>query len=322
MRRAQLGGPAALAGALATCVNWYYIGQYYFQIAPDMPHFATRRTLLLALASAPLARAHATAMPPDMRLVRLEAASGGRLGVAALNTANGRQLLHRGEERFPFCSTFKMMVSAAVLAQEPSVLQQRIRYDKSELVAHSPITGKNLDEGMTLEALCAATIQYSDNTAGNLLIRHVGGPEAVTAYARSIGDRQFRLDRWETELNSAIPGDPRDTTTPAAMMESLHKLTLGDALAPAKRQILVDWLIGNTTGATRIRAGVPSSWKVGDKTGAGSYGTVNDIAVLWPPGKAPIVLAVYLTQPGKDDDIRPEILGRAAKIVIDAFKVG
>jgi beta-lactamase class A len=294
-----------------------------------MSHSTTRRTLLLALAATPLARAYATPtaptapMPPDMRLVRLEAASGGRLGVAAWNTADGRQLFHRADERFPFCSTFKMMLSAAVLAKEPSVLQQNIRYDKAELVAHSPITEEHVDGGMTIEALCAATIQYSDNTAANLLIRHLGGPEAVTAYARSIGDRQFRLDRWETALNSAIPGDPRDTTTPAAMMASLHKLTLGDALPPAKRKIMTDWLIGNTTGATRIRAGVPPSWKVGDKTGAGDYGTINDIAILWPPGnKPPIVLAVYLTQPGKDDKTRPEILGQAAKIVIDAFKVG
>lgn len=293
-----------------------------------MTHSAIRRSLILALAASPLARATTaataagTTMPPDLRLVQLEAASGGRLGVAALNTADGRRLLHRADERFPFCSTFKMMLSAAVLARAPSLLEKRLRYDKGELVAHSPITEDHLDGGMTVAELCEATIQTSDNTAANLLIREVGGPEAVTAYARSIGDRQFRLDRWETALNSAIPGDPRDTTTPAAMMSSLHALTLGDALPPAKRQILIDWLIGNTTGATRIRAGVPSTWRVGDKTGAGDYGTVNDIAILWPPGKAPIVLAVYLTQPGKDDKTRPEILGKAAKIVIDAFKVG
>jgi beta-lactamase class A len=290
-----------------------------------MTHFAMRRSLILALAASPLASARPlsdTTMPPDLRLVQLEAASGGRLGVAALNTADGRRLLHRADERFPFCSTFKMMLGAAVLASEPSLLEKRLRYDKGELVAHSPITEKHVDDGMTVAQLCAATIQTSDNTAANLLIRELGGPEAVTAYARSIGDRQFRLDRWETALNSAIPGDPRDTTTPSAMMASLHALTLGEALPPAKRQILIDWLIGNTTGATRIRAGVPATWRVGDKTGAGDYGTVNDIAILWPPGKPPIVLAVYLTQPGKDDKIRPEILGRAAKIVINAFKVG
>ena len=308
--------------ALRVIIHTLPFIQIVTSTAHTMTHSALRRTLLLALAGTPFARAGTIPMPPDMRLVRLEAASGGRLGVAALNTADGRQLLHRADERFPFCSTFKMMLSAAVLAREPSALAQRIRYDKGELVAHSPITEKNLDDGMTIEALCAATIQYSDNTAANLLIRHLGGPEAVTAYARTIGDRQFRLDRMETELNSAIPGDPRDTTTPAAMMASLHWLALGDGLPPAKRDLLTDWLIGNTTGATRIRAGVPSSWRVGDKTGAGSHGTVNDIAVLWPPGKAPIVLAVYLTQPGKEDEIRPEILGLAAKIVIDAFKVG
>jgi beta-lactamase class A len=302
-----------------------------------MTHFSTRRNLILTLAASPLVCANlansanpanpalvtaVTTMPPDLRLVQLEAASGGRLGVAAFNTGDGRQLLHRGDERFPFCSTFKMMLSAAVLAREPSLLQQRLRYEKGELVAHSPITEQHLDDGMTVAELCAATIQYSDNAAANLLIRELGGPEALTDFARSIGDRHFRLDRLETSLNSAIPGDPRDTTTPAAMMASLQVLTLGEALAPAKRKILIDWLVGNTTGATRIRAGVPSHWRVGDKTGAGDYGTVNDIAILWPPGKAPIVLAVYLTQPGKDDKIRPEILGKAAKIVIDAFKVG
>lgn len=295
-----------------------------------MTYSPTRRTLLLALAATPLARAHAAPLPsdpapdgsPSARLARLEAESGGRLGVAALNTADGSRVLHRADERFPFCSTFKMMLAAAVLARQPSLLTRHIRYGKDDLVPHAPVTAQHLDDGMTVEQLCAATIQYSDNPAANLLITLLGGPQAVTAYARAIGDREFRLDRRETELNSAIPGDPRDTTTPAAMLASLHKLTLGQALPAPQRKILTDWLIGNTTGATRIRAGVPAGWQVGDKTGAGAYGTVNDIAIVWPPGKPPIVLAVYLTQPGKEDKIRPEILGQAAKIVIDAFKVG
>jgi beta-lactamase class A len=184
------------------------------------------------------------------------------------------------------------------------------------------ITSKHLADGMTVAELCEATLQYSDNPAANLLMKQIGGPAAVTAYARSIGDTEFRLERWETELNSAIPGDARDTTTPSAMARSLHKLVLGDALPAAQRKQLKDWMLGNTTGATRIRAGVPAAWPVADKTGAGDYGTVNDIAVIWPPGKAPIVLAVYLTQPGKDDKIRPEFHGEVAKIVIDAFKVG
>ncbi|MYM66797.1 class A beta-lactamase [Pseudoduganella sp. FT55W] len=293
-----------------------------------MSHFTTRRALMLALVSTPLARAAdlldqapaATPLSPTALLARLEKESGGRLGVAALNTADGRLVLHRADERFPFCSTFKMMLSAAILAREPSLLKKRIQYEKSDLVPHSPITGKRLAEGMTVAELCEATLQISDNAAANLLMKQIGGPAAVTAYARSIGDTEFRLERWETELNTAIPGDVRDTTTPLAMAKSLQKLVLGDALPAAQRKQLKDWMLGNPTGATRIRAGVPSGWPVADKTGAGDYGTVNDIAVIWPPGKAPIVLAVYLTQPNKDDKSRPDIHGEVAKVVIEAFK--
>lgn len=293
-----------------------------------MSHFTTRRALLLALVSTPLARAAdlldqapaATPLTPTALLARLEKESGGRLGVAALNTADGRLVLHRADERFPFCSTFKMMASAAILAREPSLLKKHIQYEKSDLVAHSPVTSKRVADGMTVAELCEATLQTSDNAAANLLMKQIGGPAAVTAYARSIGDTEFRLDRWETELNTAIPGDPRDTTTPLAMAKSLQKLVLGDALPAAQRKQLKDWMLGNTTGATRIRAGVPAGWPVADKTGAGDYGTVNDIAIIWPPGKAPIVLAVYITQPNKDDKSRPDIHGEVAKVVIEAFR--
>ncbi|MYN26814.1 class A beta-lactamase [Duganella levis] len=293
-----------------------------------MTDFTTRRALMLALASAPLARAadlldQAPTTAPVSRtglLARLEKESGGRLGVAAFNTADGRQLLHRADERFPLCSTFKMMLAAAVLARDPSLLEKRIRYEKSDLVPHSPVTGKRVAEGMTVEALCEATLQYSDNTAANLLMKQIGGPAAVTAYARSIGDSEFRLDRWETELNSAIPGDVRDTTTPQAMAKSLQKLVMGEALPLHCRRQLKDWMIGNTTGATRIRAGVPAGWIVADKTGAGDYGTVNDIAVIWPPGRPPILLAVYVTLPGKDDKARVELHGEVAKVAIEAFR--
>jgi beta-lactamase class A len=293
-----------------------------------MTDFTTRRALMLALASAPLARAadlldQAPTTAPVSRtglLARLEKESGGRLGVAAFNTADGRQLLHRADERFPLCSTFKMMLAAAVLARDPSLLDKRLRYEKSDLVPHSPVTGKHVAEGMTVEALCEATLQYSDNTAANLLMKQIGGPTAVTAYARSIGDSEFRLDRWETELNSAIPGDLRDTTTPQAMAKSLQKLVMGEALPLHCRRQLKDWMIGNTTGAARIRAGVPAGWIVADKTGAGDYGTVNDIAVIWPPGRPPILLAVYVTLPGKDDKARVELHGEVAKVAIEAFR--
>ena len=293
-----------------------------------MSDFTTRRALLLALACTPLARAAdlldqaptTTPMSPTGQLARLEKESGGRLGVAALNTADGRQLTHRADERFPMCSTFKMMAAAAILSRDPSPLKKRIQYEKSDLVPNSPVTSKHVAEGMTVAELCEATLQYSDNAAANLLMKQIGGPAAVTAYARSIGDNEFRLDRWETELNSAIPGDARDTTTPLSMARSLQKLVMGDALPLPHRRLLKEWMVGNTTGATRIRAGVPAGWTVADKTGAGDYGSVNDIAVIWAPGKAPIILAVYLTQPGKDDKLRPEIHGEIARVVIEAFR--
>jgi beta-lactamase class A len=299
-------------------------GHIIDRIADAMTPSPLRRSILLALAAAPLARAAepSPSSSPAAQLAQLERASGGRLGVAAFDTGDGRALAHRGDERFPFCSTFKMMLAAAVLARDPALLARRIRYTRDDLVPHAPVTGKHLDDGMTVAELCAATLQYSDNPAANLLMKQIGGPAAVTAYARAIGDTEFRQERWETELNTAIPGDLRDTTTPAAMARSLQKLVLGDALPPPQRQQLKDWMLGNTTGATRIRAGVPAAWPLADKTGAGDYGTVNDIAVIWPPGRAPIVLAVYLTQPGKDDGIRPEFHGEVAKIVIQAFKVG
>lgn len=293
-----------------------------------MSDFTTRRALMLALACTPMARAAdlldqaptTTPVSATGLLARLEKESGGRLGVAALNTADGRQLLHRSDERFPMCSTFKVMVSAAILTRDPSPLKKRIQYEKTDLLPNSPVTSKHVADGMTVAELCEATLQYSDNAAANLLMKQIGGPAAVTAYARSIGDSEFRLDRWETELNSALPGDARDTTTPLSMARTLHKLLMGDALPLPHRRLLKEWMVGNTTGATRIRAGVPSGWTVADKTGAGDYGTVNDIAAIWPPGKAPILLAVYLTQPGKDDKLRPEIHGEVAKVVIEAFR--
>ncbi|MFN3429366.1 MAG: class A beta-lactamase, partial [Candidatus Sericytochromatia bacterium] len=225
------------------------------------------------------------------RLAALERSVGGRLGVAAFSGA--RTLAsHRADERFPFCSTFKLPLVAAILhrsATDKGLLDRRVPYTKGQLVPHSPITERHVGAGMTVSELCAAALQHSDNTASNLLTARLGGPGAVTAYARSIGDTRFRLDRWEPALNSALPGDARDTTTPGAMARSLARLTLGDALAPPGRLQLADWLRGNTTGATRIRAGIPASWPLGDKTGTGIYGTTNDIAVIWPPNRPPLV---------------------------------
>ncbi|RXA95470.1 MULTISPECIES: class A beta-lactamase [Yersinia] len=289
-----------------------------------MKHSPLRRSLLLAGITLPLTHfaLPAWATPPeslDKQLAELERKSNGLLGIAMINTANGRKIQYRGTQRFPFCSTFKFMLAAAVLGQsqsQPNLLNKHIKYHESDLLSYAPITRKNLAQGMSVSELCAATIQYSDNTAANLLIKELGGIAAVNEFARSIGDHTFRLDRLEPDLNTALPNDPRDTTTPAAMAASLNKLVLGDALPAAQREQLAIWLKGNTTGGETIRAGAPADWIVGDKTGGGDYGTTNDIAVLWPPTGAPIILVIYFTQREKDAKPRRDVLAEATKMVL------
>jgi beta-lactamase class A len=292
-----------------------------------MNHSRNRRKFLLATVSVPLATIWTswatqgnTTVAAGAQLAKLEQTLAGRLGIFALNTANGKQLNYRSDEYFPMCSTFKVILASAILKRSTQIdglMQQRIKYQQSDLVTYSPITKQHIEDGMTVDALCAAAIQYSDNTASNLLMKILGGPGAVTTFARSIGDRQFRLDRWETALNSSIPGDRRDTSTPNAMANSLQRLAFGDALEPRLQLQLRVWLQGNTTGAARIRAGVPADWQVGDKTGTGDYGTANDIALLWPPRRSPIVLSIYTTQGEKDAKARNDIIASAARIVVD-----
>jgi len=294
-----------------------------------MTSLVQRRTLLLAASVLPLAGActawsgTGSRSSAEAQLAELERASGGRLGVAGFNTGTGARLQHRAHERFPLCSTFKLMLAAAVLersAKDAGLLSRNVGYGKVDLIDHSPITEKYVATGMTVAAMCAATIQYSDNAAANLLLKELGGPAAVTAFARGIGDQTFRLDRTEPELNTSIPGDPRDTTTPAAMSDSIQRLVLGDALGAAQRDQLKSWLLGNTTSTERFLAGVPAGWKVGDKTGSGSYGSTNDVGVLWPPAGAPIVLSVYLTFPQqKEAKGRNDVIASAARIAATAL---
>ncbi|CBG87995.1 CdiA/SED family class A beta-lactamase [Citrobacter rodentium] len=287
-----------------------------------------RRTVLIAATMMPFvvgsaslwAQAQPDAQQVQQKLAALEKQSGGRLGVALINTADNSQLLYRGDERFAMCSTSKVMVAAAVLKQSetrPAILQQKIPIKKADLTNWNPVTEKYVGKEMTLAELSAATLQYSDNTAMNKLIAHLGGPGKVTAFARSTGDTTFRLDRQEPELNTAIPGDERDTSSPRAMADSLRNLTLGDALADTQRAQLVAWLKGNTTGGQSIRAGVPAHWVVGDKTGAGEYGTTNDIAIIWPENRPPLILVTYFTQRQQDAKWRKDVLAAAAKIVTE-----
>jgi beta-lactamase class A len=243
--------------------------------------------------------AHAFAPALSEAFAKIEAASDGRLGVAALDTADGSRAGHRMDERFAMCSTFKLLAGAAVLARVDAgkeQLNRRIAYQRKDLVPYSPATEKHVGDGMTLADLCEAAITLSDNTAGNLLLESFGGPAGLTAFARSLGDMTTRLDRNEPTLNEATPGDPRDTTTPAAMLATIRALVLGDALSAASRDQLKAWMLANKTGGGRLRAGLPGDWTVGDKTGAGAFGTTNDVGIVWPPGRAPIVVTIYFTE--------------------------
>jgi beta-lactamase class A len=243
--------------------------------------------------------------------------------VAALDTGTGGRVKHREDERFPLCSTFKLMAAAAVLHrvdEKKDELERFIPYTKADLLEYAPVTREHVAEGgMTLRALCVAAIQESDNTAGNLLLAAIGGPEGFTRYARSLGDSKTRLDRVEPDLNSAPPGDERDTTTPGAMLADLRTLLLGDALSADSRQQLKAWMAGNRTGDRMIRAGVPHDWQVGDKTGRGARGAINDVAILCPPGRASILVAIYFVGSNAPADVREDAIARVARIVTETF---
>ena len=230
---------------------------------------------------------------------RIEAESGGRLGVCILDTATGRRIGHRAEERFPMCSTFKWLAAALVLQRVDAgqeTLERSLAVARSAILPHSPLTEPHVGGRMTMSALCEAAVTQSDNAAANLMLASFGGPATLTAYLRSLGDPTTRLDRNEPTLNEALPDDPRDTTTPAAMLGLLQTLLLGDALKTASRDRLRDWLLANRTGDDRLRARLPAGWLVGDKTGAGAFGTNNDVAIVWPPKRPPLLVTAYLTQ--------------------------
>jgi beta-lactamase class A len=282
-----------------------------------------RRELLIgSLVAAPLlSRSAALAQGRADRLrealFALDRRHGGRLGVAILDSADGSIIAHRGEERFAMCSTFKFVAAAHVLARvdrgEES-LDRRVNYSKADLVTYAPVTGKHVDTGLTVAELCDAAVTLSDNTAGNLLLDSFGGPQGLTRYMRSLGDEISRLDRRELELNEATPGDPRDTTTPVAMAQILRQTVLGAALSPASRQQLTSWLVANKTGDKRLRAGVPQGWRIGEKTGTGGRNTTNDVGVIWPPGRAPIVVTAYYAEANAPLPEREAVLAEVGRL--------
>jgi beta-lactamase class A len=262
---------------------------------------STRRGLIAGAAASLCA---GPALAAD-ELAAIEARVGGRLGVLALDVRNGAKLAHRADERFAMCSTFKAMAVSAALANVDSGderLDRFVRYGEPDLLANAPITRLHVKQGgMALGDLCAAAITVSDNTAANLVLASIGGPAGWTRFVRRIGDKTSRLDRTEMSLNTAIPGDPRDTTTPAAMAADLRAVLLGGMLGAITSNLLKNWMLGCQTGLTRLRAGLPKDWALADKTGTGDHGTANDIAVAWTP-QGPIAIACYLTQ---TDGVKP-----------------
>lgn len=257
------------------------------------------------------------------RLAAVERRMGGRLGVYAMDTGDKRSIAYRANERFAMCSTFKFLLTGAVLARVDAGrerLDRRIAFGERDLLEYAPVTRAHVREGsMTVSALCAAAIEQSDNTAGNLLLRSIGGPAAFTQYARSLGDPATRLDRDEPSLNTAIPGDARDTTTPHAMVRDMELLLLRGKLSAASRGKLSMWLDACRTGTDCIRAGIPATWAAGDKTGSGQRGTRNDIAILRPPDRAPVLVAAYLTGSTAPSAARNAALAEVGRIVTESF---
>lgn len=247
-----------------------------------------------------------------------------RIGVAAIDLSTNRRVDYRSDERFIMCRTFKVLAAAAVLKrvdENKEKLDRFVRYGEAKLLSYAPVTREHVKEGgMTLEALCAAAIEQSDNTAANLLLEAIGGPEKVTELARSLGDKFTRLDHTEPELNVARPGKDDDTTTPAAICGDLQRLFTSDFLTVASRTKLEGWMRQGQTGSMMIRAALPSDWQVGDKTGRSGDGATNDIAIVRPPGGGPIFLAIYAVDPSETQDARDKLVAEVAKVAIDALK--
>jgi beta-lactamase class A len=291
-------------------------------------HEIDRRTALIGalmlIPGAATMRVHAAARRPSdlvksvrSKLAGIERQSGGRLGVAIVDTASGERAVHRGDERFPMCSTFKFLVCGAVLARVDKGeerLDRRIPFGEKDLLEYAPVTRARVKEGgMSVGELCDAAMTVSDNTAANLLLSTMDGPAGLTAYLRTLGDTVTRLDRTEPTLNEATLDDPRDTTTPIAMLGDLNTLLIGEVLSAKSRERLMQWLVANTTGDKLLRAGLPEGWQIGDKTGRGAHGTTNDIAILWPPGYSPMLITVYLTNTRAASDQCEAVIATVAR---------
>ncbi|WP_246572345.1 class A beta-lactamase [Kineosporia corallincola] len=302
-----------LAGAAATCTVLFGCAA-----GPSAQAEAVTATSATTATTAPV---DSTTQPlgasTSSSFRALEKTFDASLGVFAIDTGTGETVAFHADERFAYASTFKALQAGVLLQQlTDAQMDTVIHYDESDLLDYAPITETHVSEGMTLRELADASVRYSDNTAANLIFEELGGPAAVDGALERMGDRTTHMDRTEPDLNEATPGDVRDTSTPRALATDLRKLVLGSALSNGDRAELTDLLKRNTTGDKLIRAGVPTDWAVGDKTGAGGYGTRNDIAVLWPPESAPIVLAVLSDRDEQDAAYDDALIAEATRVVI------
>ena len=281
-----------------------------------------RPTFLQSLAASVATPPAALVVGPAPPFAAQERRGRGRLGVVAIDLRDMRRIVQRSRERFPLASTFKLPLVMAVLKRvDEGVerLDRPIHFAAGDLQNYSPIVARHLHDGtLTVAQLCAAAIEHSDNAAANLLLATIGGPGGVTAFMRRLGDPVTRLDRNEPALNETTPGDVRDTTTPEAMANLLARLVRSRVLSGPSKAHLYGWLRGAKTGMARIRAGVPAGWSVGDKTGTTNSGG-NDVAILWPPARPPILLAVYFAEVHGTDAERDAAIADVARIVVNTF---
>ncbi len=257
---------------------------------------------------------------PQAQFAAIEQGIGGRLGVTALDTGTGKVLTYRSSDLFAMCSTFKLLLAACILKRVDTGsedLKRLIPYRQKDLLEYAPTSRAHIQEGaLAVGDLCTAAVELSDNTAANLLLAQIGGPAGLTQFIRSLGNQVTRLDRIEPELNSAIPGDPRDTTSPAAMVDSMKKLLTGDALSARSRAQLISWLELSTTGKNRLRAGFPWDWRAGDKTGTGELGAIGDVGIFWLPAKPPILVAAYVMGGKATIDERERAIAAVGRVVV------
>lgn len=256
----------------------------------------------------------------NLAFSKLENDYGVKLGIYALDTETNKEIAFHADERFAYCSTFKALIVGAILKQDSlEQLQQVVKYKQEDVLSYAPVTKNNVDKGMTIGELCNAALRFSDNTAGNLLLNHIGGPNGFKSALNQLGDNVTQPASIEPKLNENIPGDIRDTSTPRQLAIDLQAYTTGKILTDDKKNFLIDWMMGNTTGNTLIRAGAPANWIVADKSGSGLYGRRNDIAIVMPPNKKPIIIAIVSTHDIKEAKYDDKLIAQASKIVFDFF---